>query len=157
MLLPGLWSLSSILLYVSVVLCTALHHSTTMGISYLLYRHHQSCHVLVQPHETLSALDSEFHSVNWTVRSTQMCFVFRLYPTFVIRGGGLFAVSPVLNKNQTEYGCGIEVTFFFSGSFQLTFEIHSHTGIRNEDLMILPACLPYPFPNFTAFIFLCIV
>jgi len=50
--------------------------------------------------------------------------------------------------------------FFLSGSFQLTFGIHGRTGIRNEDLMILPACLPprFPcYPNFTAFIFLCIV
>ena len=92
-LLPGLWSLSTILLYVSVVLCTALHHSTSMGVSYLLYRHHQSCHVLVQPHETLSALDSEFHSANWTVRSTQMCFVFRLF-CFIVFILNLYSAVP---------------------------------------------------------------
>lgn len=76
--------------------------------------------------------------------SSLLCFLVILYSTFVTMA--LFTVSPVLNKNQSEHGCGIEVIFSLSGSFQLAFEIHSHTAIRNEDLMILPACLPSPLP-----------
>lgn len=85
------------------------------------------------------------HRLVLPLLSSLWCFLVILYSTFVTMA--LFTVSPVLNKNQSEQGCGIEVIFFFlSGSFQLSFEIHSHTAIRNEDLMILPACLPSPLP-----------
>lgn len=52
------------------------------------------------------------HRLVLPLLSSLWCFLVILYSTFVTMA--LFTVSPVLNKNQSEQGCGIEVIFFFS-------------------------------------------